>query len=286
MILQQKTLERLRVLINEETEYRSGPKLVDFFNRLGFRDQYVQGFPSRWIFTDQKLAEINGKPELDKCIKMLFAPVNFVGRFNQLDGFINDFNQYLAFDGWRVVRNGKELTFKKADTIDFNSSGPGDNNDEHFLNKEFGELRIDLIGLNAEMREVVDQRIGEIKSCLQHKAPLAMIFLAGSTLEGLLLDLACKHPREFNTSNASPKDQLGKVRPIPEWSLNSLIDVAHELGFIGKDVKKFSHALQDFRNYIHPNQQVLNKFTPDEHTAKICWQVFQAVVADLSKPVV
>jgi hypothetical protein len=46
MLLQQKTLEKLRNLINEETEYRSGAKLVKFFNELGFSDDYSQGFPS------------------------------------------------------------------------------------------------------------------------------------------------------------------------------------------------------------------------------------------------
>lgn len=54
MQLQQKTLEKLRNLINEETEYRSGPKLVAFFNELGFSDIYAQGFLSRWIYTYPK----------------------------------------------------------------------------------------------------------------------------------------------------------------------------------------------------------------------------------------
>lgn len=104
MKLQQKTLEKLRNLINEETEYRSGPKLVDFFNDLGANDTYNRGggFPSRWMYTDEKLSKINGTPELDKCIRKLFAPVNFIGRFAELDKFIADFNQYLAFDGWQV----------------------------------------------------------------------------------------------------------------------------------------------------------------------------------------
>lgn len=62
MILSEKTLEKLRVLINEDTEYRSGPKLVQFFNDLGFQDTYVQGFPSRWMYTDEKLSVINGSP--------------------------------------------------------------------------------------------------------------------------------------------------------------------------------------------------------------------------------
>ena len=69
MILTQKSLDKLRLLINEETEYRSGPKLVQFFNALGSNDSYEQGFPSRWIFTDEKLKVINGTPEIDKCIR-------------------------------------------------------------------------------------------------------------------------------------------------------------------------------------------------------------------------
>ena len=48
MIISQKTIEKLRELINEETEYRSGSKLVAFFNQYGFRDVYGNGFPSGW----------------------------------------------------------------------------------------------------------------------------------------------------------------------------------------------------------------------------------------------
>ena len=80
------------MLINEETQYRKGPELVAFFNDLGFKEKYGQGFPSRWIYTDEKLEAINGTPELDKCIKQVFAPVNFIGRFSQLDNFLKDFN--------------------------------------------------------------------------------------------------------------------------------------------------------------------------------------------------
>lgn len=64
MQLKKKTLEKLRNLINKETQYRSGPQIVRFFNMLGFNDTYGQGFPSRWIYTDEKLSQINGTPEL------------------------------------------------------------------------------------------------------------------------------------------------------------------------------------------------------------------------------
>lgn len=46
-----KTLEKLRTIINgdETNDYKSGPKLIEFFNNLGFEDNYDKGFPSRWI---------------------------------------------------------------------------------------------------------------------------------------------------------------------------------------------------------------------------------------------
>lgn len=109
-----------------------------------------------------------------------------------------------------------------------------------------------------------------------------MIFLCGSSLEGLLLDAATKQPQQFNTAKSAPKDKDEKVRPLHDWSLESLINVAHEVGLISLDVKKFGHSLKDFRNYIHPRQQAAQGFKPDEHTAKISWQVLQAAIADLS----
>ncbi len=283
MILQKKTLEKLRGLINEETEYRSGPKLVQFFNELGFNDTYGQGFPSRWIYTDEKLSKINGTPELDKCIKNLFAPVNFIGRMGELDKFIDEFNQYLVFDGWKVIRKGKEISFVKADESDLEKSLSSKLTDDEtdFLNIEFEEIPLEKIGLNSAITDVLSMRLEEIKRCLSSNAPLAVIFLSGSTLEGILLGIALKYPKQFNKAKSSPKNSGGKVRPFHEWTLNDLINVSHELGLLKEDVKKFSHSLREFRNYIHPFQQVSSKFNPDEYTAKISWQVLKAALFQL-----
>jgi hypothetical protein len=282
MILQNKSLEKLRLLINEETQYRSGPQLVQFFNELGFSDTYGQGFPSRASYTDDRLARINGKPELDKCIKKLFAPVNFIGRIGNLDGFIKDFNQYLAFDKWKIVRNREEITFVRLEQVEFDESSPALNEDE-FLKREFQEVSLESIGLDGTVTEILKLRINEIEKCLSADAPLSVIFLAGSTLEGVLLGVALKYPKEFNQSKSSPKDKDGKVRQYPDWSLSNFIDVAYEVGLLMEDVKKYSHSLRDFRNYIHPYQQMSSRFNPDRHTAKISWQVLKAALFQLSK---
>ncbi|MBW2641654.1 MAG: hypothetical protein JRE10_16265 [Deltaproteobacteria bacterium] len=243
MILNKKTLEKLRHLINEETEYRSGPKLVQFFNDLGFNDSYGHAFPSRWLYTDQKLDEINGAPELEKCIKNVFAPVNFLGRYQELDSYIKDFNQLLAFDGWKIVRNGSDITFQKMDKVEIDSDS-SEAAENEFLNREFTNVNLQGLGLESVVSDVLQYRIKEIEKCFSSNSPLAVILLAGSTLEGIFLGLAIKYPRQFNTAKSSPKDSNGKVRQFHEWNLG---------------------------------------FNPREHTAKICLQVLKAAISEINE---
>ncbi len=284
MILNSKSLEKIRLLINEETEYRSGPKLVEFFNALGFADTYGQGFPSRWVYTDERLSKINGTPELDKCIRNLFNPVNFVGKISELDNHIRDLNQYLAFDYWKVVRKDTLITFQRVDKIELHDEKiePTANEDK-FLEKEFEEISIGAIGLDGIVTQTLEKRLEEIRKCLNAKSPLAVIFLSGSSLEGILLGIALRIPKEFNNATSAAKDKEGKVKQFPDWTLAQLINTAYELRLIDEDVRKFSHSLRDFRNYIHPYQQVSSAFHPDEHTAKICFQVLKAGIFQISK---
>lgn len=283
MILSKKTLEKLRQLINEETEYRSGPKIIEFFNQLGFSDSYGQGFPSRWAFTDEKLSHINGTPELDKCIKSVLAPVNYIGNFQKLDDHIKDFNQYLTFDKWKIVRDHSNITFQKMDKVVIDESIKGQVTENEFLNREFSNVDVTKLGLEGTVADILQHRIKEIEKCFSGGAPLAVILLAGSTLEGIFLGLAISCPRKFNSATASPKDNTGKVKQFHDWSLSGFIDVAKELGLIQYDTQKFSHSLRDFRNYIHPFEQMSSGFSPREHTAKICLQVLKAAIYEIGE---
>ncbi len=281
MTLRKNTLEKLRELINEAPDYRSGPKLVSFFNDLGGNDRYERGFPSRWVYTDGKLADLNGTSDLDRCIKKLFDPSSFIGRLEVLDSTIRDFNQYLAFDGWVVERDNAEILFKKASKVEL--PGPSFTTtitEDQFLSLEFRDVSVEKLKLSVRLQEVLEERIEEIRKCLAANAPLSIIFLAGSTLEGILLGMTSHYPKEFNQAASSPKKD-NKVKPFHEWTLNNLIEVAFELDLIKDDVRRFSHTLRDFRNFIHPHQQSLTRFSPDIHTAKISWQVLKAAVHQL-----
>ncbi|NKB46890.1 MAG: hypothetical protein GKR77_03805 [Legionellales bacterium] len=150
-----------------------------------------------------------------------------------------------------------------------------------FLDKEFVISNINELPIEGQIISIIESRLTEMKKALDVGAHLSVIFLCGSVLEGVLLGVAQKNPEQFNRSPTSPKDAQGKAKPLHEWSLAHFIDTAYDIKLLGLDVKKFSHELREFRNYIHPYEQMKSKFKPDEHTAKVCFQVLKAALANL-----
>ena len=153
---------------------------------------------------------------------------------------------------------------------------------ESFLDKEFTIPDIHKLPVEPQIATIIEARLNEARAALSAKAYLSVIFLCGSVLEGVLFGVARKHPEKFNRSQDSAKDKEGKVRPFGEWSLAQFIEVACNVKLLDLDVKEFSHGLRDFRNYIHPYKQMKSGFIPDEHTAKVCFQVLKAALASVT----
>lgn len=278
--LKNRTITELRKIINDDEgkyDYKTGPNLVEFFNTLGFNDVYGQGFPSRWKYTEDKLNIINGTSKMDDCIKQTFSVINFIEKIEILDDLIKHFNRYLAFDKYEIKRNNDKIIIKNVSEVIIEST---ENPEKQFLEKYSEDYNISMLNLDSELENIINIRISEIKSCLENEIPLSAIFLMGSTLEGILFGFS-----KFFESNylQKAKQQSKNVKKLEDISLNDLIEISFELGFLKNDVNQFSHSLRKFRNYIHPNRQLREKFNPDMHTAKICWAVLQATIYQLSQ---
>jgi len=156
---------------------------------------------------------------------------------------------------------------------------------EDFLNKNFEIVSLEKLKIDSSVIDILNSRISEVQKAIKAEAALSCIVLCGSILEGILLGIASSRPKEFNQCEISPKDNEEKVFPFQKWTLSNFIDVSHKLGLLGLDVKKYSLNLRDFRNYIHPYQQMSSQFNPDIDTAKISWQVLKAAITDLSKSI-
>ena len=229
------------------------------------------------------MAAINGTPELDKCIRNTFEVVNYVDRIGELDCLIKHFNQYLAFDKWQVVRDNDQITFQKLSRVivDAPVKPTEDTQEKDFLKASY-DVNIDLLGLSPDISDIIKLRLKEVEICINNDAALASVCMIGSILEGVLLGVATTYPRLFNQAQCAPKEKdSDSVRKFQDWSLNNFIDVAAEIGILKQDVKKFSHVVRDFRNYIHPYSQMASRFAPDKHTAMICFQVLKAAISQI-----
>ena len=161
------------------------------------------------------------------------------------------------------------------------SEGVVETVDIKFLNRDFGSVDLAALPTSLTAREVVQSRIDEIHKALEAEAPLAVIFLVGSTLEGLLAELATAQAATFTASGAAPKNKEGKVKPPQEWTLSELIAVAKDIGVLSADVAEHADQVRNFRNYIHPRQQLKENFAPRAETAKIAQQVLIGALKDL-----
>jgi hypothetical protein len=154
--------------------------------------------------------------------------------------------------------------------------------EEGFLDKEFSIPNIQKLPIDYALVPIIEGRLQEARKALKAGADFSVVVLCGSVLEAVLLGKAQQEPALFNTAKASPKSPDGKTKQFHEWTLANFIDVATEVGVLKLDVQKFSHGLRDFRNYVHPYQQMISGFTPDQHTAQVCFQVLKAALASVA----
>lgn len=88
------------------SSYRTGSRLVDFFNELGWSEEYGQGFPSRWDFTEEKIREVNGTSKIESIILKAIDPRDFIEFPNKELGAVDKFNEHLKYDGYKLVKTG------------------------------------------------------------------------------------------------------------------------------------------------------------------------------------
>jgi len=97
--------------------YRSGPMLVDFFNKLGFEDSYGQGFPSRNYYSFENLKVLNKKGKINLVIKNMFDPLDYIEAGEEtLKKSIDHANKYLKFEDLKIEKKGKYYSLTKIAT--------------------------------------------------------------------------------------------------------------------------------------------------------------------------
>jgi hypothetical protein len=253
--------------------YRSSYYLTQFFHEIGINATHDGSTRNKWAHSI--IGQLNGT-DLQKTILRLVSPKLYGGDRDKIKLALTTMNEILAVEGLKVNIVGVEPQLaREKPNYDF-SEKPVEPELKPLPPPDF-----DKLNLEYGISEILQQRWNEIQSCIDVNATVSAVIMMGSMLEGFLMGTMQRRPQIANTASNAPKKD-GRVKHFAEWTLSDMIDVGHEVGWIQLDVKKFSHALRDFRNIIHPYQQLAVRTNPDIDTCKISWLVVQAACNDIA----
>jgi hypothetical protein len=123
----------------------------------------------------------------------------------------------------------------------------------------------------------------EINKCLETECWKAAIILCGSAMEGILYDLLIQHEDEaINAAKGMDKPPIDKttkeILAISEWNLSTLINVAYSLNLIEKGVKELSHTVKEYRNLVHPKNEIEGDYSIGKWEAQAAFSVFNMLI--------
>jgi len=274
--MKETTIEQLANLICGDDKdfapiYRNSKNLTRFFASVGLGRFVHDGTTRKWWVVN--CLRQCSESELEKAILGIASPNIYRGDTESFKLVLKSLNTILAPEGIKIETNGSISFMTKLEPP---PSSPVSNAILFANEPNFSSFQ-----MPPEFIQILRNRWKEIGICVQYDAYLAALILMGSLLEAILYWSLTKYPEKANRTACSPKDpKTGKSKPISDWTLSQMIDVAHELNWLDGDVKKYSHTLREFRNLVHPFQQIKDAIVPDKDTCAISWQVVLASVND------
>ncbi len=136
---------------------------------------------------------------------------------------------------------------------------------------EFGYVR------NPDLRYILERDYAEAQRAFIGECWKSVIVLAGGMIEAILSDLLLTNRGLISSANKSPKNS-----DVTRWDLADLINVAVELKLVSSGVEKLSHPIREFRNLIHPGNEIRNNLQFGQEESRIALEVLKIVHRDLS----
>ena len=137
--------------------------------------------------------------------------------------------------------------------------------------REFGFIN------DPALKQYIERDYAEIQRAFIAQCWKSVIILSGGIIEAILTDLLL-----HNSARAVGTASAPKQRDITRWDLADLIKVAVELDLVSAGVEKLSHSVREYRNLVHPGNELRNKLIFDAEEAKIALEVVHILHRDLS----
>jgi len=153
--------------------------LIQLFNEFGGNDVYGQGFPTRWVYAEEKIKAILHTSELPRLITHVFDPREFTGTEFQPEKAVSHINAFLKFDGFQIVKDGAfyKLRDLSGSSIDFASPFKGSKKVSHvFIDEQIAKCdaklsREDYDGAITNARSLLEAVLTQLEQEFHPEAP-------------------------------------------------------------------------------------------------------------------
>jgi len=265
-VLDVRTIDRLAELICDlgGPRQRSVRQLQRFLEGAGWDAPYA-GERGRvpWLVETirRRNEDVDG---ITALLCRVIDPREYGGDAVEAGSLVEPMNALLAADGFVVGLEGNR-PFARATSDSVGRAAV----EEVAAALSSPALRARIRGLVSDdtLADVLVSRLDEVDAARSHGAYVLAIIGTGSLVEGLLDDVMRRRDPE--------------IRSHPETSLDILLTRAHGRGWIQPDALDFSHIVRQYRNFVHPREQLRRKIVPDEDTVLMCWQPVLALINDL-----
>lgn len=132
---------------------------------------------------------------------------------------------------------------------------------------------------NRKLKIIIERDYLEVQKAFNSDCYKSVIILSGGLIESILLDLLESQKEKAKKSNKAPKP---KKDDLLEWNLKFLIDVSVDLYPKLNALEKLSHTIRDYRNLVHPGNEIRNALKFGQEEAQIALQVLNILHRELS----
>ncbi|MBX7554383.1 hypothetical protein K1Y78_42210 [Streptomyces sp. tea 10] len=259
------TLKELARVIcgDDHLFYRRAFEIAQFLENAGWHNVPEYDGEPRAEWTLDRLMERRTQPsELEKVLLRLADAREYYDEPDQLPKVLATVNTFLVHESLRLENPGGRPRLVACDPA---LAHPGQQ-----APVELKATMSDII-TEPRMAALLQRRLDEARTCFANGAHVAAIIMLGSLLEGVLLAVIQERDATL----------LGRGGPR-NARLQDLIDTCHTARWIDADTKDFSHALRDYRNFVHPHREFREAYTPDRDTLNVSWYVVNGALNDLA----
>jgi len=284
--LDPRTLDRLAELIVDigGPYERKGYELAILLEHAKWEDPPLyDGSPRVPWLREQFEARQEHAGDIERLLCRVCDPIEYDDGTATADEFRRAINERLA-PNWMVITlvSGRpvlgELTADGSDTT--------------FAEPPDLRHRLETLITDKETVNVLMGRIEETRICVSGGAYRMATIGIGTFIEGLLLAVLLERDDDLRT-NGFPDvrqritpEKRSKQRKDADWvSMELLIDTAFAKNWVQLDATTFTHAIRDFRNFIHPRKEITEQPQFDADTVMLCWGPVQALLNDLEQNV-